>query len=325
MGTIGVFMSMSANDPAVPGRQAALLAGLANEGVTPANTVIKYGFAFDNNGNGQYQTVGDALVKAANADSPRALFATCWPTMNTMLTSAYNTNNIPIIYGGLFHDDQNVTKSQGPNYFDPSVGGIYSHLFETCAQWVRLLKLAVGGHLKAIGVTYDTTNTNANPNAPDLYINYIKAATGFSINPIKINIDQTVNSTAAVTHLINTNLLFAGSGNTIANSGLIVPPAALTANRRFSIIQAVNALKLPAIYPNRMYIDNAAPNNGLISYGEVLLDQYLIAGLALGNAYNYPASFKSFATHNTNFETVVSRSQAGALNFTIPPGAVVVA
>ena len=201
---------------------------------------------------------------------------------------------------------------------DPHVGGVYSHLFEPCAQWVQLLKGAVA-NLRAIGVTYDT----ANAGVADKYISHIQTAAGNTIKLAKINIDSNINSIAAVTNLINTNLLT--GGNTITNSGLIVPPTALTANRRNYITQAANALKLKAIYPNRMYVDNPAPNNGLISYGAVLLDQYLIAGLALANAYKNPASFNQGGTPNTNFETVVSQSRANALGFTIPPGAVVVA
>ena len=62
-----------------------------------------------------------------------------------------------------------------------------------------------------------------------------------------------------------------------------------------------------------------------MSHGAVLLDQYLIAGLALANAYKNPGSFAAGGAPNGNFETVVSRSRATALNVAIPPGAVVVA
>jgi ABC-type uncharacterized transport system substrate-binding protein len=313
MGIIGVLMSMSQNDAAMAGRRAALLAALANEGITPDNTNIEFKFAFDNGGTLQYQTQADQLVQDANnAAPPRALFATCWQTMNAMLTSANNINNIPITYAGLFHDDQAVT---APNSFGQTVGGVYSHLFEPCTKWVQLIKGAVA-NLQAIGVTYDMTS----PGVANKYINYIQAAAG--ITPTRINIDSSINSVAAVTTLINTNLLT--GGNTIANSGLIVPPGGLIANRRNYIIQAANALRLKAIYTNRMYVDNPAPNNGLMSHGAVLLDQYLIAGLALANAYKNPASFNPGGTRNTNFETVVSRSRANALGVAIPPGAVVV-
>ncbi len=309
MSYIGVLMSMASNDPAFAGRQAALLAALANESITPANTNIQFAFAFANNGNLQYQAQADILVQAANANPPSALFASCWNTMNAMQHSAYYNNNL-ITYAGLFHD--------GENDFGQYVAGVNSHVFQPCAKWVKLLKGGIP-NLRAIGVIYDNVASNAAGN----YYNYIHAAAGNAINLVQIPITQAINSTGAVTNLINTNLLT--GGNTIANSGLIVPATALTANRRNYIIQAANALNLKAVYPNRMYVDNASPYNGLISHGAVLLDQYLIAGLTLANAYINPGSFVPGGTSNANFETVVSRSRATALGFAIPPGAIVVA
>jgi hypothetical protein len=114
-------------------------------------------------------------------------------------------------------------------------------------------------------------------------------------------------------------------GHNIGNSGLIVPATGLTANRRNYIIQAANTLTLKAVYPNRMYIANASPNNGLISYGAVLLDQYQNAGVILAIAYKYPGSFVPGGIANANFETVASQSRATAQGFTIPAGTVIVA
>ena len=102
--------------------------------------------------------------------------------------------------------------------------------------------------MQAIGVIYDMTSTGA----ADNYYNYIKAAAGNAVNLVRINIDTGITSVAAVTALINTNLLTGGI--TIANSGLLVPATGLTANRRTFIIQAVNTLQLKAVYPNRMYV-----------------------------------------------------------------------
>ena len=45
MGFIGILMSMAQNDTAFAGRQAALLAGLANEGINSGTATIQFGYA----------------------------------------------------------------------------------------------------------------------------------------------------------------------------------------------------------------------------------------------------------------------------------------
>jgi hypothetical protein len=142
MGVIGVFMSMSQTDPDVTRRQAPLLAGLANEGITPFNTNIQYAWAFDNNGSPQYTTEAKRLVGLVKAQfPPGALFASCYPTMSALTTY---TNQIPIIYAGLFHDGAGANPNSG---FGNNVGGIYSHVYQVCAKWVRLLKNTLPNYL----------------------------------------------------------------------------------------------------------------------------------------------------------------------------------
>jgi len=306
---------MAQTDPAAAGRQAALLAGLANEGISSTNTDILFRWVFPdiNNLNTTPDYPGQAknLVNGlASLSSPQVLFASCYPTMQNLLN---NTSSIPIIYAGLFHDD--TGGGTPPNSsFGNNVGGIYSHQFDVCAQWVALLKVVLP-ELQAIAVIYDGTNTGA----ADKYVSWIQKAAG-AIPLTKITINLNITQANIQAQLTN----FLKGGNTTANSGLIVPAGALIANWRSIIIQLVNALKLPAIYPNRMYIENSPP--GFMSCGAVLLDQYLIAGLAVANTYKAGGGFKSFTTRNTNWETIVSQSQATALGFTsIPPNAVVVA
>jgi hypothetical protein len=313
MGTIGVLMSMASNDPAVAGRQAAVQAALTSEGITSPTTSIQFGYAFDNfpGGNLQYGSEADRLLQLANANPPSSVFASCWNTMTSFQGSGNYRNHL-ITYAGLFHD--------GENNFGQYVAGVYSHMFQPCSQWVKLLKGAVPG-LKNIGVIFDNVSANAATN----YYNYLQAAVSGAFTLFKIPIDQTVASTGAVSALINANLLTPHSGRTIANSGLIVPATAFTANRRSYIIQAANTLNLGAVYPNRMYVENASPYNGLISYGAILLDQYIIAGLTLANSYKNPGMFASGGTANANFETVASQSRATAQHFTIPPGTIIVA
>jgi hypothetical protein len=47
MGFVGLFLSMASTDPAAGSRRLALLTGLADNKITPANTTIQFEWAFD--------------------------------------------------------------------------------------------------------------------------------------------------------------------------------------------------------------------------------------------------------------------------------------
>jgi hypothetical protein len=303
MGTIGVFMSIAQNDPHMPARKNALLQGLAKKGLDPTNTTILYAYAFpDLNTLPQYTTQATNLMNqviSSTAPGLKILFASCYPTLTELINNEPPsdditlTNPIPIVYGGLFHDDE--TAGNPNQNFGPNIGGVYSHVLKNlCDKWVNLLQAAVPKPLKAIAVTYDNTHAAS----AQRYVDRIYNATGKKIQPTKININQGVMTLADIDNQLAAFLNTAGIDNT--NSGLIVPTAALTANRRQLIIQSANQRGLNAIYPHRMYVECVPP--GYQSYGAILLDQYYKAGCMIGKAINAGSLTPKFKTLNT-FET----------------------
>jgi hypothetical protein len=240
-------------------------------------------------------------VISSTAPGLKILFASCYPTLQELInseplpppTNPTLTNPIPIVYGGLFHDDETVGN---PNQnFGPNVGGVYSHTLKNlCDKWVSLLQAAVSKPLKAIAVTYDKTHGISAQN----YVDRIYNATGKAIQPTKIYIAQGEMAQADIDNQLAAFLNTAGIDNT--NSGLIVPTAALTANRRKLIIQSANQRGLKAIYPHRMYVE--CTPGGYQSHGANLLDQYFEAGCMISQAIKAGSFTPTFKTLNT-FET----------------------
>jgi hypothetical protein len=303
MGTIGVFMSIAEKDPHMSVRKTNLLQGIQNGGVDPTTMNILYAYAFpDLNTLPQYPAQAQSLMKQViNSAAPglKILFASCYPTLQELINNEPPsdditlTNPIPIVYGGLFHEDETV---RNPNQnFGQNIGGVYSHTLKNlCDKWVSLLKAAVPKPLKAIAVTYDNTHGAS----AQKYVDRIYHATGKTILPTKININMGVMAQADIDNQLDAFLNTAGIDNT--NSGLIVPTAALTANRRQLIIQSANQRGLKAIYPHRMYVECVPA--GYQSYGAILLDQYVEAGRMIGQAIKAGSLTPKFKTLNT-FET----------------------
>jgi hypothetical protein len=296
-------MSIAEKDPHMQTRKDSLLQGLSKNGVDPAKQNIIYAYAFsDLNTLPQYPEQAQDLIKQvlkSAAPGLKILFASCYPTLRELINNRpppkgnpTPTDPIPIVFGGLFHDVESV---MNPNQnFGSNISGVYSHTLKNlCDKWVSLLQAAVSNPLKAIAVTYDNSHLTSAQN----YVDRIYNASG--IQPTKIIIDQGVMTQADIDDQLAAFLDEAGIDNT--NSGLIVPTAALAANRRKLIIQSANDYGLKAIYPHRMYVDCVPA--GHQSYGAILLDQYIEAGSMIGQAIK-DDSFTSgiFKTLNT-FET----------------------
>jgi hypothetical protein len=318
MGFVGLFLSMASTDAAATNRKTKLLEGLTASGVPTTDILFEWAFDPLNGKVPNFPDHAEALITAANAATGpnKVLFASCWPT----LWELRNLSPIPIIHGGLFHEDKN---DHGPPYntnFGNKIGGTYSHIFQdVCDEWVAQLGQLLP-QLSAIAVTYDTTRDNsANNYRKDIH----RTA---NINPTRIDIKP--QSTAATIEMDLSNFI-TNNGNDCRTCALIVPMGAFTAYRRNCIIQAANSVKdgvgrrLIAIYPNRMYVENTPP--GLMSYGTDLLEQYGTAGYALGTFYNGGDLPPTTATQS--FELVVSQGQWGAVlpGVDYPPGAKLVA
>jgi len=99
------------------------------------------------------------------------------------------------------------------------------------------------------------------------------------------------------------------------NSGLVVPAAVFSLNRRGLIIKLAADYRLPAVYGDRVF----AAAGGLISYGAVLSDSWRRAAGYVDRILKgeKPADLPVQAP--TKYETVINLKTAKALGLTIPP------
>jgi hypothetical protein len=119
-------MSLNEDDHEIPARISAFLAGLA-----PQKGKVQIAFRFGDFGTGStYATKAAELL----ALPPDVLVASCWPTVSALQGAGASTNNIPIVYAGLFDPDKHYNQHD-------NVTGFVSHEFDDflCKAWPDLL------------------------------------------------------------------------------------------------------------------------------------------------------------------------------------------
>jgi putative ABC transport system substrate-binding protein len=105
------------------------------------------------------------------------------------------------------------------------------------------------------------------------------------------------------------------------NGGLFLPPDSFTVVHRDLIIALATRHKLPAVYPDRLFV--AA--GGLMCYSTNRADQFRQAAYYIdrilrgANIADLPVQVP------TKYETVINLKTAKALGFTVPPGLLVAA
>jgi len=99
------------------------------------------------------------------------------------------------------------------------------------------------------------------------------------------------------------------------NSGLVVPAAVFSLNRRGLIIKLAADYRLPAVYGDRVF----AAAGGLISYGAVLSDSWRRAAGYVDRILKGEKPTDLPVQAPTKYETVINLKTAKALGLTIPP------
>lgn len=97
-------------------------------------------------------------------------------------------------------------------------------------------------------------------------------------------------------------------------TGVIVLPNPITIANRVMLIQAVNAARLPAIYPNKYF----AESGGLASYGTDTEAQFRLAAGYVDRILRGEKAGNLPVQAPTKFELIVNRKTAKALGLTIP-------
>jgi len=300
MPVIGMFLNLVGGDREKAMRRTAFLTGVS-EGVNPALRKIRVITrhadvgAFDEDYEEKANDLVDKVTRAAAAagDSHVVYFASCRPTT----VALRNATDAKTVFAGLFDP---VDRTTAPTMFEPKLFGYISYDINLCKKWVStitpLSRKSNNKPVKTLAVVYDKRRTAAYTGPDNLYEGIKAAATAARLpTPEKIDVraadrDQQIRSFAR---------------KYPEDSGLIVPAATYTAIHRQEIIKAAKTARIPAIYPNRLYVTDG----GLISVGANLLSLYRAAGVYAGRIISGDIPAERIVT-NDKFETVVNFKRA---------------
>jgi len=176
--------------------------------------------------------------------------------------------------------------------------GFVMYEYSLSAKWVELLKEIAPG-VRRVAVLRDATLTSGTGQFGA--IQAVAPSAGVEVNPVNVGDARQIERAV---------MAVAGS----SDSGLIVTGSALTVFHRNLIIELAARHKLPAIYPNRLFVTGG----GLISYGGSIVDHYRRAAGYVDRILRgeKPADLPVQAP--TKYELVVNLKTAKAFGITVP-------
>jgi putative ABC transport system substrate-binding protein len=191
------------------------------------------------------------------------------------------------------------------NVTDPVSGGFVESLAHPggnatgfAGKWLQLLK-QIAPEVKRAAVLRDPSIASGSGQLGA--IQAVAPLLGVEINPVEVrDASEIERGLMALASSSNTGMIVTASGAAIAHRELIITLAA--------------RLKLPAVYPQRVF----TTSGGLISYGDDTIDQYRRAAGYVDRILRgeKPADLPVQAP--TRFETVINRKTAKALGITMP-------
>jgi putative tryptophan/tyrosine transport system substrate-binding protein len=107
----------------------------------------------------------------------------------------------------------------------------------------------------------------------------------------------------------------------VPNGGLVVPPAALATTRRDVIIALAARYRLPAVYPQRIFV----ADGGLASYGPVTTDLYPRVAGYIDRILKGEKPGDLPVQSSTRFALFVNRKTATTLGLEVPPALLAIA
>jgi putative ABC transport system substrate-binding protein len=290
---IGALLNFASDDPAAQSRLTAFLQGLAQQGWTEgtnARITIRWG-AQDTERIRKY--AGELVALA-----PDVILTAGSPATGPVLQ---NTRSIPLVFvqvadpvGGGFvqslaHPGSNAT---GFSNFEYGVAG----------KWLELLKETAPGIKRALVLRNLNTASGSGQFGA---IQAVAPSLGVEVSPINVrdaeqDAEEIERAITAFAH--------------VSNGGLIVTGGS-AANRRGLIISLVAQHRVPAVYPDRVFV----ADGGLIAYGPDRIDQYRQAAEYVSRILSgeKPADLPVQAP--TKFELVINLKTAKSLGLEVPP------
>jgi putative ABC transport system substrate-binding protein len=287
---IGVLEATNTDDPEIQPRYRTFEEGLKQLGWIPGrNLQIDYRSGGGDAGNMRKQA--EALVALA----PDVILATGSAGTGQALKA---TRTVPIVF-------VIVPDPVGSGFVDSlaqpggNATGFLQFEYGISGKWLELLK-QIALNLTRVLVLWDPALTAGIGQFAIIQ----SAATSVGVDVKPLNVTDASEIERALT-------AFARS----PNGGLIVTGSALSVVRRHQIIALAAQYKLPAIYPNRLFITSG----GLVCYGSDLIDQYRRAAAYVDRILKgeKPADLPVQAP--TKYELVINLKTAKAMGLTIPP------
>jgi putative tryptophan/tyrosine transport system substrate-binding protein len=287
---IGELMTLAVDDPEAQARHTAFAQGLQQWGWLVGRNVqldIRWG-----------ATDGDRARRYAAelvALAPDVIFATGSVTVGPLLEA---TRSIPIVFVA-------VPDPVAAGFVDSlarpggNATGFINFEYGISAKWLELLKDVSPG-VKRVGVIRDPTLAVGAGQFGAMQA--VAPSFGIELSPLQVR---------DTTEIERTVTAFARS----PDGGIIVTGSALAFAHRDLIITLAARHKLPAIYPNRLFV----ADGGLMSYAPNLLDQFRLAAGYIDRILKgeKPADLPVQAP--TKYELMINLRTAKALGIEIPP------
>jgi putative ABC transport system substrate-binding protein len=290
MRRVGVLMATAADDPEGQARMAAFLQGLQQWGWTVGGNVrvdIRWTA-------GEAEGIRKAVTEII-ALAPDVVFANTTAVVGPLLQA---TRTVPIVFAV-------VADPVGAGYVNslarPGGNATGFTVFEygIAGKWLELLKQIAPGITRAAVIRDAAISAGLG-----LFGAIQSAAPSVGLEVTPVNLHDATEIETGVT-------AFARS----PQSGLIVLPSPLAVFHRDLIARLAARYKLPAIYPNRLFV--AA--GGLVSYGSDLLDQNRRAAGYVDRILKgeKPADLPVQAP--TKYDLIINLKTAKALGIEVPP------
>jgi len=287
---IGVLVPLAVDDPEFKARLAAFQQGLQELGWVEGRNIH-----FDirtSAGN-----LADALRYAAElvALAPDVILTSGSAGLGPVLQT---THTVPIVFA-IVPDPVGEGFVNSLSRPGGNATGFMMFEYNLAGKWLELLK-EIAPNVTHAAVFRDTTI--AAGIGQFAIVQSVAPAVGVDVSPINMRDAVEIERDVAA---------FAGSGG----GGLILTASALSAVHRDLIIALAARYKLPAVYPEHLFV----AGGGLISYGPDFVDQFRRAAGYVDHILKgaKPADLPVQAP--TKYELVVNLKTAKALRLTIPP------
>jgi putative ABC transport system substrate-binding protein len=283
------LLMRAGDDPDVKMFLGAFREGLQNLGWTEGTNVrIEVRFAADPS---QFEPLAKELVSL----QPDVILAQTTPLVTAVLRE---TRSIPIVFATGVSDPVGSGFIQSLARPGGSVTGFLLYEEGIVGKWLAMLK-EIAPTLRRAAVIADPRNTPY-----DYYLRAAQgAAPGLGIDVVPVRLDGAIDLEKAITSFAS-----------VPNGGLLILPDAGNLANRFKLSAIAMRLRLPAVYPLRLYVTAG----GLMSYDTNRVNQFSQAADYVDRIFKGAKPADLPVQTPAKFETVLNLKAAKAIGLDVP-------